>query len=155
MLWTAPPPARECHGCWVSVRGPTDSQDRAFAVVQSRIWKFTASFSEWEANRFVLERQTFYVSRSPQGSTEESPNMIVGAEGGGGDEPHLAAIAKRFSALPRGRRNPTGIKGYAQRRYWPVSDRSGRFWRIVVAGFAERMQSARPCRGSREASASV
>jgi CRISPR/Cas system endoribonuclease Cas6 (RAMP superfamily) len=56
----------------------------SMAVVQSRIWKFTASFSEWEANRVVLERQAFYVRWARRPCKERASTVITRVTGGSG-----------------------------------------------------------------------
>jgi hypothetical protein len=59
---------------------------RRSAVVQSRIWKFTASFPEWDANRVVLERQAFYVRWARRPRKERASTVIARVRGelGGG-----------------------------------------------------------------------
>jgi hypothetical protein len=89
-----------CQRGWTKIGrgGPNSSSfaDRSFcasgqivrrsAVVQSRIWKFTASFPEWDANRVVLERQAFYVRWARRPRKERASTVIARVRGelGGG-----------------------------------------------------------------------
>jgi hypothetical protein len=66
---------------------------RRSAAVQSRTQEFTASFSEWDANRAVLERQAFYMRWARRLCKERLSTVIARVRvGSGRGSVHLLKI---------------------------------------------------------------